>query len=267
MDIGMTAAQLSVGDKASVSRRVTEADLALFAGATGDINPIHFDPIYAKKTFFKGRIAHGILSAGFISSVIANQLPGLGTIYVSQNLRFLAPVRVDDTITAEVEVMDVDAERNRVKLHTRCTNQDGTVVLDGEAVVMPPKRRVVGEDGRALEKRRNLVRDSIANAMYAFTKSLPATTLSLSSQSQPPWTMMEDLWNEHVDHWLNSISGYQEQMEKALDLWLNQTLEAQKEGQRMVLMWVDQLNNNGFECLLKWNKGLTEASRLFQNSA
>lgn len=139
MEIGKTAAQLSPGDKASISRTVSEADLALFAGATGDVNPIHFDQTYAEQTFFKGRIAHGMLSAGFISAVVANRLPGLGTVFVSQNLRFLAPVRIGDTIRAEVEVLESDVRRNRVKLRTTCTNQGGTVVVEGEAMVAPPR--------------------------------------------------------------------------------------------------------------------------------
>lgn len=139
MEIGKTAQELAVGDKASMGRTVSEAEIALFAGATGDVNPIHLDQGYAETTFFKGRIAHGLLSAGFISAVIANRLPGVGTVYISQALRFLAPVRIGDTVRAEVEVLEVDVAKNRARLRTTCTIQDGTVVLDGEAVVMPPR--------------------------------------------------------------------------------------------------------------------------------
>ncbi|HQM92018.1 MAG TPA: MaoC family dehydratase, partial [Syntrophales bacterium] len=92
-----------------------------------------------KNTFFKGRIAHGMLSAGFISAVLAMRLPGPGTIYLSQVLEFKAPVRIGDTVTARVEVREKLAEKNRVKLRTTCVNQDGTLLVDGEAVIMPPK--------------------------------------------------------------------------------------------------------------------------------
>lgn len=139
MELGKTVQELAVGAKAALARTVSEAEIAMFAGATGDVNPIHLDQSYAEQTFFKGRIAHGMLSAGFLSAVIANRLPGVGTVYVSQSLQFLAPVRIGDTVRAEVEVLEVDAAKNRARLRTTCTTQDGTVVLDGEAVVMPPR--------------------------------------------------------------------------------------------------------------------------------
>ncbi|MBI5018270.1 MAG: MaoC family dehydratase [Deltaproteobacteria bacterium] len=140
MDNCRLANELSVGDKAAIVNEVRPVDLPLFAAATGDVNPIHFDQVYAESTFFKGPIAHGMLCAGFISAVIANRLPGLGTVYVSQEVKFLAPVRIRDTITAQVEVLEVDGKKNRVKLRTTCTNQAGVLVVDGEAVVSPPKR-------------------------------------------------------------------------------------------------------------------------------
>ena len=130
--------QLSVGQRASFSKTVTESDIYLFAGVTGDINPAHVNETYASKTFFKGRIAHGMLSAGFISAVLGMQLPGPGTIYMEQNLRFLSPVRPGDTITATVEVVELDSEKNTALLHTSCTNQDGKQVVDGQAKVKPP---------------------------------------------------------------------------------------------------------------------------------
>lgn len=136
---GKTIFQLKTGDFAEFSKTVSETDVYLFAGIVGDFNPAHVNEAYAKGTFFKTRIAHGMLSAGFVSSVIGMQLPGPGTVYISQNLKFLAPVHIGDTITARVEVTEIMAEKNRIKLATMCTNQDGVQVLTGEALVSPPK--------------------------------------------------------------------------------------------------------------------------------
>jgi len=138
---GKTIEQIKVGDTAEFSKTVSESDVYLYAGITGDLNPAHINETYAKDTFFKTRIAHGMLTAGFISRILGMQLPGPGTIYMRQSLNFLAPVRFGDTITALVEVIDVIAEKNRVRLKTTCTNQEGTVVLDGEAMVSPPKAK------------------------------------------------------------------------------------------------------------------------------
>ena len=138
---GKSIEQIRVGDAAEFSKTVTETDVYLYAGITGDLNPAHLNEAYAKGTFFKTRIAHGMLTAGFISSILGMQLPGPGTIYMRQSLSFLAPVRFGDTITARAEVVEVIAEKNRVRLKTTCTNQDGTVVLDGEALVSPPKAK------------------------------------------------------------------------------------------------------------------------------
>ena len=135
MDTFICINQLEVGQKASSVKTVTESDVVSFAEATGDFNPIHLDDEYAKKTMFKERIAHGMLSAGYISAVIGNRLPGPGNIYMSQSLKFLAPVRFGDKITTTVEVTDIIHEKRRVVLRTTCTNQDGTVVVDGEALV------------------------------------------------------------------------------------------------------------------------------------
>ena len=137
--IGKTIDELKIGDSAEFTKTVSEADIYLYAGITGDFNPAHINEAYARETFFKTRIAHGMLSAGFISAVIGTKLPGTGTIYMKQDLSFLAPVRIGDTITARVEVIDVLAEKNRVKLKTTCVNQEGVQILDGEAVVSPPK--------------------------------------------------------------------------------------------------------------------------------
>jgi 3-hydroxybutyryl-CoA dehydratase len=139
MIIGKTIDQIKVGDSAEFAKTVSETDVYLYAGITGDFNPAHVNESYAKGTFFKTRIAHGMLTAGFISAILANQLPGPGTIYLKQELSFLAPVRMGDTITGRVEVTELIVERNRVRLKTSCTNQDGVTVLDGEALVSPPK--------------------------------------------------------------------------------------------------------------------------------
>ena len=136
---GKTLAELKVGDRAQFAKTVSESDIYLYAGVTGDFNPAHTNEEYAKKTFFKTRIAHGMLTAGFISTVMANHLPGPGTIYLSQSVSFLAPVRIGDTVTAVAEVAELDPERNRVRMKTYCLNQDGIKVLDGEAMVSPPK--------------------------------------------------------------------------------------------------------------------------------
>jgi 3-hydroxybutyryl-CoA dehydratase len=135
---GLAFDEIEVGQKASFSKTVTETDIVLFAGVTGDLNPVHINEAWAATSFFKGRIAHGMLSAGFISSILGTQLPGPGTIYLKQTLEFTAPVRIGDTITAEVEVVE-KMEKNRLRLRTTCTNQDGKEVTRGEALVMPPK--------------------------------------------------------------------------------------------------------------------------------
>lgn len=137
--IGKTIHELNVGDAAQFAKTVTETDIYLYAGITGDFNPAHINEDYARKTFFKTRIAQGMLTAGFVSALLGTTLPGPGTIYITQKLNFLAPVRIGDTITARVEVLEVIPERDRVRLKTVCTNQEGIQVLHGEAVVSPPK--------------------------------------------------------------------------------------------------------------------------------
>ena len=137
--IGKTIDELKVGDTAEFTKTVSEADIYLYAGVTGDVNPAHIDEVHASSTFFKTRIAHGMLLGGFISTVLGNRLPGHGTIYMKQELEFLAPVRIGDTVTARAEVVEVIKEENRVKLRTTCVNQEGKMVVDGEALVSPPK--------------------------------------------------------------------------------------------------------------------------------
>jgi 3-hydroxybutyryl-CoA dehydratase len=124
-----------IGASASFSRTITEADIATYAELTGDRNPVHLDEQYAAGTRFGRRIAHGMLTAGLISAVLGTQLPGPGAIYLSQSLRFLAPVAIGDTITARVEVVAQRPEKRLLTLRTECVNQDGTPVLIGEAVV------------------------------------------------------------------------------------------------------------------------------------
>jgi 3-hydroxybutyryl-CoA dehydratase len=137
--IGKTIAELSIGDSAQFSKTVTETDIYLFAGITGDFNPAHVDEAYSRKTYFGTRIAHGLLSAGFISTVLGTRLPGPGSVYLRQELTFLGAVKIGDTITARVEVTEIDAVKGRVRLLTTCDNQEGQRVLTGEAVVSPPR--------------------------------------------------------------------------------------------------------------------------------
>jgi len=128
--------EIRIGDRASFTKTVSEYDVYQFAGVTGDFNPIHVDAEYAKNSVFKERIAHGILTAGFISNVLAMQLPGRDTIYLSQNLAFLAPVKIGDTVTAEVEVLEKKDSKRIIRLRTIVKNQRDELVLEGEAVVM-----------------------------------------------------------------------------------------------------------------------------------
>ncbi|HDM77883.1 MAG TPA: MaoC family dehydratase [Deltaproteobacteria bacterium] len=138
--IGKTVDELKVGDRAELSKTISESDIYLYAGVTGDFNPAHINQVYAEKTFFRSRIAHGLLSAGFISAAIGTVLPGPGTIYIRQELDFVAPVYIGDTITALIEVLKIDIVENHVVLKTRCKNQKGEIVIDGKALVSPPKK-------------------------------------------------------------------------------------------------------------------------------
>jgi 3-hydroxybutyryl-CoA dehydratase len=136
---GFTIKDINIGDKDYFEKTVTETDVYLYAGITGDLNPAHINQREAELSMFKGRIAHGMLTAGFISAVLGMKLPGPGTIYLGQELKFTAPVKFGDTIKAEVEVIEKKEEKNIIKLSTICTNQDGVIVLKGVATVMPPK--------------------------------------------------------------------------------------------------------------------------------
>jgi 3-hydroxybutyryl-CoA dehydratase len=136
---GRCIEDLKVGDSASFSKTVTAADIDLFAQVTGDTNPVHLDEAYAAKTMFKGRIAHGMLSAGFISTVLGTKLPGPGAIYLKQELTFRAPVKIGDTVTATATVTEVIAEKKRAAFKTVVTVGD-TVVVEGAALLLVPSR-------------------------------------------------------------------------------------------------------------------------------
>lgn len=127
---------LYVGQKASLAKTITESDIVGFAGISGDFSPIHVNAEYAKATRFKGRIAHGLLTASLISAVLGTRLPGPGTVYLSQQLKFLAPVFLGDTIEATVEIVSIRPDKPIVTLKTECRNQRGEKVIEGEAVVL-----------------------------------------------------------------------------------------------------------------------------------
>ena len=130
---------IQIGMVRHLCRFVTDRDIKMFAEVSTDHNPVHLDESYANDTIFKGRIAHGMLTAGLISAVIGEQLPGHGTVYLSQTLKFLGPVRPRDRVTAQVEVVEIDLRRRRVKLDTCCL-VNGKKVLVGEATVLAPSR-------------------------------------------------------------------------------------------------------------------------------
>ena len=130
---------LSVGQTATYAKTVTETDIVLFAGISGDTNPVHLNEEFASTTMFKGRIAHGMLSAGFISTVFGTKLPGPGCIYLAQNLKFKAPVKIGDTVVAKVEVTELNPEKKRANFKTTVT-VGTTVVIDGDATLMVPSR-------------------------------------------------------------------------------------------------------------------------------
>jgi len=130
---------LTVGMTADYDRVVTEDMIEAFADVSGDHNPLHLNEEYAQGTMFKGRIAHGILGASFISKIFGTQMPGKGSVYISQTLRFMAPVRIGDTVTTTVEVMDINHEKKRVAFKSRC-RVGRTVVIDGDATILVPSR-------------------------------------------------------------------------------------------------------------------------------
>lgn len=133
----ITIEEIEMGMTRHLRKTITDRDIELFAEVSTDHNPVHLDDDYARDTIFEGRIAHGMLTAGLISAVIGEQLPGHGTVYMGQSLKFLAPVRPGDTVVAEVEVIGIDPAKRRVQLSTRCM-VDGKKVLIGEATVLAP---------------------------------------------------------------------------------------------------------------------------------
>jgi len=128
--------EIQVGDRASFTKTISEADIYGFAGITGDFNPVHVNEEYAKKSRFKKRIAHGMLTASFISTVLGTDLPGANTIYMSQEVKFTAPVYIGDTLTATAEVVEKREDKRILTLKTTVVNQDGKTVVDGQAKAM-----------------------------------------------------------------------------------------------------------------------------------
>src|SRR5690625_478730 len=137
---GFVISEIEIGQKASITQEITEGNILIFAGATGDLNPVNINEDFAEKTKFTTRIAHGMLSVSLIAAVLGRKLPGEGSVYVSQDVKFKAPVFIGDIITAEVEVIAKDIERNRITLNTTCMNQSGQIVIEGQAVSMPIKQ-------------------------------------------------------------------------------------------------------------------------------
>jgi 3-hydroxybutyryl-CoA dehydratase len=141
MDVeGKSMEEMVVGQKESFTKTITETDVVLFGGISGDLNPAHFNEEYAKQSIFKARVAHGCLCSSLFSTVLGMHLPGPGTIYLSQESKFLKPVYIGDTVTAVVEVVEMIHEKNRIVCDTTAYNQKGEKVIVGKAVVMPPKK-------------------------------------------------------------------------------------------------------------------------------
>ncbi len=139
MTRGKTIEELKLGESASVTKTITEADVFAFADITGDHNPVHVDEEFAKTTPFQTRIAHGMFVGSLFSTILGTTLPGNGSIYLGQELKFVHPVRLNDTITATVTVIEKIMEKNRVKLETNAYNQEGRLVITGIATIMPTK--------------------------------------------------------------------------------------------------------------------------------
>lgn len=135
---GLSMKEIEVGQNASYTKTITETDVYLYAGISGDANPVHLNEVYAKGSRFKTRIVHGMLSAGLISTVLGMYLPGPGSIYAKQEIKFLAPVYFNDTLTATCTVKEKIEDKNRVVLDCKVTNQDGTDIIAGEAVIIIP---------------------------------------------------------------------------------------------------------------------------------
>lgn len=139
MEPGKSIQELRIGDAVYMTKKIVDEDIRLFAKVSGDENPIHLDEAYAATTRFKHRIAHGHYVASMFSTLLGTQLPGQGSIYLSQSIKYMAPVYLNDEIKAEVKVIEINEERNRVTLETTAYNQEGAVVVKGVAEIMPPK--------------------------------------------------------------------------------------------------------------------------------
>ena len=144
MNNGKPYEEIQIGEKASFSKTISESDVYLFAGISGDLNPAHINEEYSQNTYFKKRIAHGLIAASLISTVLGTKLPGPGTIWISQDIKFLAPVYFNDTITATVEVIEKIEDKKWIKFKSWCKNQDGKMVLEGECVVSPKRQKLNG---------------------------------------------------------------------------------------------------------------------------
>lgn len=140
MSNGYFFEDLHIGQSATLSKTITEADIQMYSAVSLDTNPIHLDEEFARQSRFGGRIAHGMLSAGLISALLGTRLPGPGAIYLNQSLNFRAPVKIGDTVKAVIEITDLNQPRKSVTLRTRCFVKEG-VVIDGEACVLVPSRR------------------------------------------------------------------------------------------------------------------------------
>ena len=165
--------EIQVGDGATLHRLVTERDIQLFAAVSGDVNPAHVDALYAKTSHFHEIIAHGMLGGSLISTVLGTQFPGPGTIYLGQTLKFLKPVHIGDTLTVTVKVTSLDTSTRRVRLETTCIDQDGDVVIAGEAQVMAPteRLRILRTDlPEPLMTDKNLRYDQLLNAAKALPR-------------------------------------------------------------------------------------------------
>lgn len=147
-----TTKALRIGDKTEFTKQITEQDVVLFAKVSGDDNPVHLDEEYAKGTMFKQRIAHGFLVGSLISAAIAKNLPGNGTIYLSQNLKFTAPVYLNDIITAYLEITEFP-KGSQVVLSTVCKNQEGKTVIEGTALVMAPKTLILEKEVQSADNK------------------------------------------------------------------------------------------------------------------
>ncbi|ENT4681243.1 MaoC family dehydratase [Salmonella enterica] len=141
MTVSYTINDMFIGQKACFEKTITESDVLLFSGISGDINPVHINDVVAKESIFGRRVAHGVLVSGLTSAVLGMQLPGEGTIYLGQDSKFRRPVYIGDTVKATCEVIELNTEKNIVRLATTTTNQNNEIVIEGIAVVMAPKKR------------------------------------------------------------------------------------------------------------------------------